>query len=582
MTVKHNAQMLLAAAFACGLGCSSDGPVELAVRVFVPASCALGNDGYVFARGYGDYEASPTPLGFFVRDGNVTLDGIRSTAREVVLTASLGEKSWSGRADFQRGADVLLSQENNVCTLADAVDSRTEGMLVAYGNDRALLVAGKNQNVPRSFSFDGHTGKSTPLGRDLLRQRVSASATATGDASNGGRVVIAGGLRADSGEPLSDAEVFRDGAFDRNAIALSGARSAHAAVDLHGNHVLLLGGLGTNGVLGSLELVDTDSNVSETAGLTSLEVPRRDLAAVGLANGEVLVFGGRDAQGNDVSAIEWIARDARSHVRTGLQLKFGAGSKVLALPNGGVFAATLEGTRASLWTIGEGGAIGAAGGLEGVTSLALFADVDGAVSIFTGRAWLRFGTWDRSLSLLASLGNEGPKSELFVGMEPGLALFADDAAEGTHLRVLRTTSVSTYGPLDEALAFTDTRSLVPVSSGLGPPAFSTETGITLLEGERIAIVDRFYRDFEVSFERRGAPAEIVLRTEGGDDFAVGGAACPYRSEQKSAVVRIARIDNRIEGDATCDLPFATGERVAIHPRGPAGSAQLRSLVVSRK
>src|SRR5262249_34916311 len=135
--------------------------------------------------------------------------------------------------------------------------------------------------------------------------------------------LVAGGHDPDSGDgtpyqPLATAEVYLPklgapgdvGDFEQATIALSEPRTRHAGVVLSTGETLLVGGRGSAGPLRTMEIVDPTTRRAHTAGIALLQVARDKPTALRLSNGEILVAGGLDANGNPVTTLEWFAPDA--------------------------------------------------------------------------------------------------------------------------------------------------------------------------------------------------------------------------------------------------------------------------------
>src|SRR5439155_22135798 len=78
------------------------------------------------------------------------------------------------------------------------------------------------------------------------------------------------------------------------------ARHGHAATVVPGGRVFVVGGVNTNGVVGSVEIYGPVTRAFTSAGV--LVVPRAGHTATLLANGRVLIAGGQNAAGVENSA----------------------------------------------------------------------------------------------------------------------------------------------------------------------------------------------------------------------------------------------------------------------------------------
>jgi hypothetical protein len=132
-------------------------------------------------------------------------------------------------------------------------------------------------------------GSRQPTGGEMVTRRWGHTATTLPD----GRVLLAGGVAAGTGEATATAELLDPVAETFTATgALADARAYHAAALLEDGRVLVVGGdNATAGILASAELYDPATG-SWTRAAGALATARTDVVALRLGSGEVLVAGG--------------------------------------------------------------------------------------------------------------------------------------------------------------------------------------------------------------------------------------------------------------------------------------------------
>lgn len=120
------------------------------------------------------------------------------------------------------------------------------------------------------------------------------------------KVLVVGGATVST--KLNTAELYdpADGSWTRTAHDLTDARYYHTATLLtyvgHQESVLVVGGQGNSGVLGSAELYDPA--VDTWTPTNSLTYLRRDYVASQMLNGKVIVIGGVDGSGTKLNSTE--------------------------------------------------------------------------------------------------------------------------------------------------------------------------------------------------------------------------------------------------------------------------------------
>jgi hypothetical protein len=184
-------------------------------------------------------------------------------------------------------------------SMTSARFSHTATLLVGGANDGKVLVAGGATNTAELY--DPATGTFTATG-NMANGRFAHTATRLSD----GRVLVAGGQGGSGNVPIAQAEIYDPATGTFTATGdMADSREGHIAELLANGKVLVAGGFTFNSFeipLSSAELFDPVSGTfTRTADMTTA---RREHAAALLQDGEVLVMGGHDAQGNDLASAE--------------------------------------------------------------------------------------------------------------------------------------------------------------------------------------------------------------------------------------------------------------------------------------
>jgi hypothetical protein len=263
------------------------------------------------------------------RTGERTL-GFPNETLGVDAVATDGESTWLGYSDrrTERGIDVLMWRERVGCELYYDEEAQpgsypgpNGGQAIGYSPETGvLLVAGSNSNgsaAGGSLFFDSGTGRSELVdSRPFLGARAFATVTAFGAG-----LLLAGGespLQTDVVEErgiLRSAAIYDPalGGFADEVIELEFSRTRHAAVVMPGGETLLVGGglVTTNGreLVTLFEIVSPETRRSTVNGVSRLANGRLHPTALLLDNGNLLVGGGYDVNGEPVSSVEWFASD---------------------------------------------------------------------------------------------------------------------------------------------------------------------------------------------------------------------------------------------------------------------------------
>lgn len=297
----------------------------------------------------GDF-ATPDARRFRLAEATDLDEAIPEGTRAILGQLEIGSTTYVGYAE--RGASdelpILLWPLGRACRLDSGrgdYPADGDGSGLAYhAAGRSLLLAGGDDPSRMNLSVatltvDLGTGKSV-LSRSLSEPRAHASITAFGDG-----FLIAGGEDPWNSEgrviePSATAELFPleprgEGA---SSIALSLARTRHAASVLPNGDTLLVGGLDRFARAPNLlEGISRESRDRDVA-FPALLVPRLFPSLLTLDDGRRFIGGGRAADESPLSALEWLSADARQHLglETPEELPARHDRAFAAMPGGGV------------------------------------------------------------------------------------------------------------------------------------------------------------------------------------------------------------------------------------------------------
>jgi hypothetical protein len=306
-------------------------------------TATLLNDGTVLVAGGANKASDPQCIG-----GIVSAELYDAYATVSTLTGSLSAPRYSHTATLLKNGDVLVvggfgntsdcqgvgAPAQNTAELYDPsakVFSMTGNMSFPRGGHTAtaladgtvLIAGGGNQGVAGTGSataelYDPDTGAFTQTG-SMTVARFRHTATMLPD----GKVLIVGGVPADTSAPTSTAELYdpATGAFTATG-SMATAREQHTATLLSSGKVLITGGQSPVTGSSSLQLTATaeiyDPSSGSFAPTGSMTEARNLHTATLLMDGTVLIAGG----GNNSSTAELYNPTTGSFSTTG-SMEFG-------------------------------------------------------------------------------------------------------------------------------------------------------------------------------------------------------------------------------------------------------------------
>jgi Galactose oxidase, central domain/Kelch motif len=177
---------------------------------------------------------------------------------------------------------------------ADLGSSRTGHTATLLINNDVLLAGGYDNHGTAASAeiYVNGTGTWRPAA-NMSEPRFHHSAIRIPDAD--GSVLFVGG-RSLNGASLASAELYNPTLnLWRPAGTMSGPRTGHATTLLHTGQVLVTGGWGSRGLIGTAELYNPNTGQWSPAG--SMKIARTGHTATLLGNGDVLVAGGYGSGG---------------------------------------------------------------------------------------------------------------------------------------------------------------------------------------------------------------------------------------------------------------------------------------------
>jgi hypothetical protein len=203
-------------------------------------------------------------------------------------------------------ASALGAAAGSFTPTGEMVVARVNPAVAPLADGRVLVAGGANASsvLANAEIYNPATGTFSGVPNPMVSPRQGAGAVLLGD----GRVLIAGGYNlTPSPTWLKTAEVFNPATNSFSAVGdMSIARSVPAAAPLPGGGALVIGGFDGNTVpqnKSSAEVFNPSTNTFSTTGIGSMSTARAGAAASQLADGRILVAGGR-ANGPNLASAE--------------------------------------------------------------------------------------------------------------------------------------------------------------------------------------------------------------------------------------------------------------------------------------
>lgn len=573
---------------ACLAACGKDTVVtQRRVVANVPAACAVGAQGFATYYPLGDFEPASAPASLSFSATGKPLAQLDGATRQLVLSAQLGVSTWEGVGPVGASGDVnvLVLPQFQPCALSQGVGMRTGSALGVVGSGRALLAGGAvGRSAPPEYVVHLDTGVLTPASPPLLHQRTQATVTAF---AGGG--LVAGGLRTDNGTALPEAQVLDPGSDGfTTEILLSEPRRGHAAVVLANGDTLLVGGYGdatASSPLTSLERVYATSSCVQGGEECSTETDEGPLfpllvdpVAVRLADGEVLVAGGAQTEGPNVTGLQWFGTMGEGQSIPMFPIPGGPPFALAALQGGGALVVVTPppnppASFKTTWVVGADRSVTAAASVQGsLTAPILLGGAGGAPLLWTGDRWLQWQPWLGAFGL--AVGLEGVSANIGdarATLDPGLAMWLDPSQQ--RLVALRTATTNAYSEDPVAFLTPDDTGVAPDSlPGVGGVTYTGGTGLTLPLGTSAFVTDRTYADvsIRVRFDA-GQPPSVLLRDNQAALYFVDDTCCAGLLDASSPqpVMDIERhgatITCAVDGAAasTCPTTLGPAARVSV-------------------
>jgi hypothetical protein len=577
-------------------GCTKDPEIrERGVFVFSPRSCpALAPDAATTITATGDFASTTAPKAE-ARLGEIgrRMDSLPSDARALVVGVRQGPDEYVGLREVppEGPINILVWRQAEACALTRDVERRSGSALAVF--DRHMMIVGgrsvSGEQVPSTFVGDLTTGAIERLAFGSNTRRARPSVTAFGRVDGDlAAALVAGGEDPDTRAPLQTAELYVPkrgaasdvGEFDRERIELSEPRAQHGAVVLANGATLLVGGRGTGGPLRSMEIIDPSTRRARTAGVALLRVARKDPTVLRLANGEILVAGGRDATDAPVPTLEWFSPDASRPTKRAVDLVTGKERAFVALDAGGALAVIIpdriEPDFKTVWRISADGTLEPAEPLdpESLETLRLFDGAGSAPVLWTGRAWLRWTPWGGAFQPIANAPARGPAADApIVNGDPGLALWLEDNGQTMNVSGFRFAARTRFDALPSELLISGPDLFAPDRLAGGEAIrVDPDQGVLLGPGASVFLPDVTFADFDVTIEVTAGPTSIVLRRETGEELAIGGAECAFAQAATRTIAverRGASVSVRVDGgeQRACPPLLEANARVFVGLRG---------------
>jgi hypothetical protein len=268
-------------------------------EVYDPATGAFSQAGRLPATTGGvDVGRAASPLvplpggGALMMGGEINLPDFEAATRvERWTPAAPGGPAGAPAGSWATAGNLVCNRNRHTATPLDGGRTLVAGGIAfggtALDRDAEIFVLG--------------AGSRQPAGGEMVTRRWGHTATRLDD----GRVLLAGGVAAGTGEATAAAEIFDPAAETFTATgAMAEARAYHAAALLEDGRVLVVGGdNATAGIVGGAEIYDPATG-AWTRAAGGLAVARTDVVALRLGSGEVMVAGGLAGGASATASIE--------------------------------------------------------------------------------------------------------------------------------------------------------------------------------------------------------------------------------------------------------------------------------------
>ena len=549
------------------------------VNLHVTASCPIPSGSFGEYVATGDYEPPAINHSAILATDQPgqTIDGVPADVQSLALLANPPDLTqWLGvtLVPSSGSVDLLLLPKTSTCALNSSVGF-DPAMVFAAVSSRTMIALGATDNVglQPSFRVDLGTGRVSKMSPPIGTPRVRAGVAALGD----GRALVTGGVNGSVIE--QSIEIFDEsiGGFAAPTCPkLQVERADHGAVTLANGDVLLAGGKSVTGPLLATERITFDGGACLTNQGTSapLSTAHVDPTVIRLADGTVLVGGGFDKDGNPEPHVEFFSADATTPLGT-VTLQVTKTNAFVALDGGGALFVDAGASPHAVFLSPKNG--GTATPITPdvtapLTDVKLFPRAGGGALLWTGSSWLAYDPWTGFASIADAPPNGPDASSPIAWSEPGMRAWVVPDGTVSVWRDSVRNAFATEGPylVSDTSFMTPDRIPAPGFDALGPD-------------DTIFVADARYRDVAIDVDGDGSALPHVVLRAPDRELDVGGADCPYvgsgahvHVERNGAFVSFA-----LGGPLTTCAAIATGARVAVGIRGAGAGVRARNLTVTR-
>jgi len=559
------------------VACSRTETVTRFVNLHETAACKVPDASFAKYIATGDFEPLAENIAQQPLDMDVVgqpIDGVPGNVKSLSLLGSpfLGATLVPDAGDV----DILVLPSSSSCALNGNGVGFANQMVFAAVSSTTFIASGATDanNLHPSFSINLGTGRVARMAIGMGKPRTNAAVAALGD---GRALVIGGKVTQNTTEPSVEIYDEAKGDFENNTFNLQTPRSDHGAVALANGDVLVAGGQDAQGLLAgtqSTERLQFDGTLwrSNQGSTPPLMKPRKNPYVLRLADGTVLVGGGFDASG-PVSMIEFFSKDGATELDATTVLSPTGKNAFVALDGGGALFVDADSVPHAWFVAPKQVAIPITPDITGtLTDVKVFAHDLGGALIWTGSTWWKFDPWS-GCTQLAGAPQTGPDvtSPIAFG-EPGMRAWVNLDGSVSVWRDSIRNEFATEGPYLES----DTQTSFMSPDALPAPTFSNGA-LTLSTTQAAFVSDARYLDVAVQVEG----AHVVIRAPN-EEIEVGGGDCPIQpSETPLYVERHGATVSFAQGG-----PLVLCDKVAIDPSarvavGVRGNGAAKNLVVKR-